>query len=93
MTFLYERAMKVVRETSEVTGVTVVDILGFDRAHHVTFARKIAMWIMRVDLDMTYREIGSLLERDHSGVRYATQRLDAEQLKIANTIRQRIGVI
>ncbi len=75
MPLLFERVLK---EVSQEFNVSEKDILSKKRIETVTFARQIAMHIMREITDLSLPEIGQMFNgRDHSTVHHALKKIEA----------------
>lgn len=62
------RGLRIIELVSGVTEIPVADIIGPCRRAEISEARHLAAWLMREGGDMTLREIGRELNRDHSTV-------------------------
>jgi len=71
----YDRRIeKVIKTTSEVTGVSVADLLS--KRRHNADERHIAMYLSIKLLGCSYPEVGRAFGRDHTTVYYACKKLD-----------------
>lgn len=69
---------KAIRDTSEATGFSIVDILGWARPPALARARRIMMWTIARDTKLTLKGMGRRLERDHSSIHHAIRRHNDE---------------
>ena len=84
---------KVIKEVSHEFKVSEEDILGKKRIENVTFARQVAMHIMREITDLSLPEIGQHFNgRDHSTVHHSIRKIEAK-LKTNNSLKNRIETI
>ena len=84
---------KVLKEVSHEFGVSEEDILSKKRIENVTFARQIAMYIMREITDLSLPEIGQNFNgRDHSTVHHSIRKIEAK-IKTNNTLKNRIDSV
>jgi chromosomal replication initiation ATPase DnaA len=65
------RMNRILEATSRCTGVSCADILSYDRRLHITFARSLAMYLVREITRASYPVIGDFFLRDHSTVIHA----------------------
>jgi chromosomal replication initiator protein len=59
--------------------VTVADLTGPSRRRDILRPRRVAMYLLRDHLHLTYPSIGRLLHRDHSTVVYGARRVRDEE--------------
>lgn len=84
---------KVLKEVSHEFGVSEEDILSKKRVENVTFARQIAMHIMREITDLSLPEIGQHFNgRDHSTVHHSIRKIETK-LKTNNSLKNRVETI
>ena len=84
---------KVLQEVSREFGVSEEDILSKKRIENVTFARQIAMHIMREITDLSLPEIGQHFNgRDHSTVHHSIRKIESK-LKTNNSLKNRVESI
>lgn len=69
---------KAIRDTSESTGFSVEDILGWARPPALARARRIMIWTIVRDTKMSLSGIARKLERDHSSIHHAVRRHNDE---------------
>ena len=69
-----KRIEKVIRTTSEVTGVSISDLLS--KRRYNSSERHIAMYLSVRLLGCSYPEVGRAFGRDHTTVFYAVKKLD-----------------
>lgn len=84
-----QRIEEVIRTTSEVTGVPVLDLLAKRRLN--SDERHIAMYLSVRLLGCSYPEVGRAFGRDHSTVYYACKKLDKRgrgRTKITRTLKE-----
>ena len=74
LTHYDKRIEKVIKTTSEVTGVPVADLLS--KRRHNADERHIAMYLSIKLLGCSYPEVGRAFGRDHTTVYYACKKLD-----------------
>lgn len=67
------RAQVIIKEICELTGLTRNQLIGPSRLRRIVWPRRVAMWRMRTELDMTMESIGEVLNRDHTTVVTALQ--------------------
>lgn len=84
---------KVLKEVSREFGVSEEDILSKKRIENITFARQVAMYVMREITDLSLPEIGQNFNgRDHSTVHHSIRKIDTK-IKTNNTLKNRIDSI
>ncbi|MEC7840178.1 MAG: chromosomal replication initiator protein DnaA [Chlamydiota bacterium] len=59
---------KIIKSVAEHYGIMSDDILGKSQSRECARARKLAMYIIREELNLSYVKIGDVFERDHSTV-------------------------
>jgi chromosomal replication initiation ATPase DnaA len=74
LTHYDQRIQRVIKVTSEVTGVSVLDLLSKRRLN--SNERHIAMYLSVRLLGCSYPEVGRAFGRDHSTVYYACRKLE-----------------
>ncbi len=67
----------VIAATADLYGVTVEQVLSDARAPRVVKARQAACWVLRAQ-GWTFQGIGRALDRDHSTVIHACNKIDAD---------------
>lgn len=72
------RVIDIIRAASEVLRVPVDRIMGSSRRASIAYARRVAMFVARADLGLSYPELGAEFGRDHSAVQYAVKRVQDE---------------
>ena len=84
---------KVIKEVSREFNVSEEDILSKKRMEAITFARQIAMYVMREVTDLSLPEIGQTFNgRDHSTVHHAIHKIDSK-VKTNPALKSRIDTI
>ncbi len=84
---------KVIKEISREFNVSEEDILSKKRMEAITFARQIAMYVMREVTDLSLPEIGQTFNgRDHSTVHHAIHKID-EKIKTNPALKSRIDTV
>jgi len=84
---------KVLNEVSREFNVTVEDIISKKRIENITFARQIAMYIMREITDLSLPEIGENFNgRDHSTVHHSIRKIE-DKLEKNPSLKLRIDNI
>ena len=84
---------KVIKEISREFNVSEEDILSKKRMEAITFARQIAMYVMREVTDLSLPEIGQTFNgRDHSTVHHAIHKID-EKVKTNPALKSRIDSV
>ena len=71
-----EIATKVLNATYEATGMNRALLLGKSRRRKVVNARHAAMWVLTEHLGYSSTQVGNALERDHTSVLHAINRID-----------------
>lgn len=66
---------KIINATTEVTGVTRLQMLSKRRVKEYVQARHLAMYMAREMTTMSLPEIGREMQRDHTTVWYASEKL------------------
>jgi len=66
---------KILLATTEVTGVTRLQMLSRRRAKEYVYARHLAMYVAREMTAMSLPEIGRAMNRDHTMVHYVTNKI------------------
>lgn len=74
LTHYDKRIEHVIKVTSEVTGVPVLELLS--KRRHNSTERHIAMYLSVKLLGCSYPEVGRAFGRDHTTVMYAVKKLD-----------------
>lgn len=74
LTHYDKRIEQVIKVTSEVTGVPVLELLS--KRRHNSTERHIAMYLSVKLLGCSYPEVGRAFGRDHTSVYYAVKKLD-----------------
>jgi len=67
---------KVLNATYEATGMNRALLLGKSRRRKVVNARHAAMWVLTEHLGYSSTQVGKALERDHTSVLHAINRID-----------------
>ena len=84
-----QRIEHVVKVTSEVTGVPILDLLSKRRLN--ADERHIAMYLSVRLLGCSYPEVGRAFGRDHTSVMYACKKLDRRgrgRTKLTRTLKE-----
>lgn len=66
---------RILKATTEVTGVTLIQMRSRRRVKEYVEARHLAMYMAREMTTMSLPEIGREMQRDHTTVWYATEKL------------------
>lgn len=83
---------RIVDEVSRTTGVSVDDIMSKKHTANVSDARKMCFYIIREVTDMSYKNIGSKFNRDHSTVMYNIEKME-ERIKTDSTLNSQVSDI
>ncbi len=67
----------IIRTVCREAGVSRPELLSARRAQHVVHARQVAMWLAKRHTSLSLTRIGQLLQRDHTTVLHAVQKIDA----------------
>ncbi len=62
--------------TAAAFGIDPDDILAFDRSKSIARARHAVCYVLRKRFDLSYPEIGEIMNRDHSTIMNSVQRAD-----------------
>ncbi len=69
---------RIVASVSEFYGLTPSDLASRSRSHRITFARHVAMYLLRQETDLSLEKIGALLgNRDHATASHAWERISS----------------
>lgn len=68
--------LEVVEVTAAYFGMTAASLLAQNRMQRITKIRRLAMFLCRTNLGMSYPEIGVVFQRDHTTVMYALSDFD-----------------
>jgi len=72
----HDPAVEIIRRTAALLGTTPTALLGTDRHRSIAFARHLAMYVIRRDLDRSYPEIGTIFgHRDHTSAMHGVRRI------------------
>ncbi|MCL4393019.1 chromosomal replication initiator protein DnaA [Patescibacteria group bacterium] len=67
----------VINTICEKFGISIKEIRGERRTNKVVMPRQVAMYLLRVDLNLPYTDVASLLKRkDHTTVMYAVDKIE-----------------
>lgn len=77
------KAHVIIDEISELSGLSKKQILGPSRLSRIVWPRRVAMWRMRTELNMSLEGIGKVLNRDHTTVMKALEAVKHVHDKLA----------
>jgi len=81
---------EVIRTVAQTFGITVDSILGRGRSRQVALPRQIAMYLLRVESNISLPQIGEYLGgRDHTTVMYGCEKI-TDLLERDNRIRRQV---
>lgn len=87
---------RIVKATSQLTGVPVADIMGRSRCQRFVRPRFVAWAVCREYLELSYPEIGRVFDRDHtsviSGVQTFYDHAEDDDFRDLDTIAKMAGV-
>lgn len=86
------RGQPEVEIVAESFGVTANAIMGKSRVSRVADARHVLAWVLRMSYRMTYPEIGTILDRDHTTIISAVRKVEGDErlLSLGLAIRDQI---
>lgn len=79
---------RIVEEVSRTTGISIDDIYSNLRTASISHARKVTFYIVRKVTNMSYEEIGTEFNKDHSTVMYNINKIKNEIEKNSKLDRQ-----
>lgn len=85
-------SQNIVQKAAEIAGVTPEDIYGTSRTLKVREARQLAIFGMRGLCQLSYPEIGSLLNKSHSSIIKSYQQIQ-ESLKKNHAMKEKVGIL
>jgi chromosomal replication initiator protein len=89
----YTRPIEILKVISKHFNVTESQIIGPKRLRPIVIPRQYAMYLMRVDLEISYKEIGRILGgRDHTTVMYAVEKISKE-VNLSEVKQQEISTL
>ena len=80
------------REVENYYKISHSDMVGKKRPRHITYARKIAMYLCRQMLDLPFNDIGKKFNRDHTTVLYSVSDVE-KQLKESRDMNEEIEAL
>lgn len=66
--YLQEDVDTIIESTTEITGITIEQIMGKSRKRHFVDARKILVNVMRKHLKLTCFQVAKVINKDHSSI-------------------------
>ena len=72
------KAMFIIEKVCSYFGITLQDLTSKKKPAQIVKARHLAVYMIKIKMDMPYVKIGELINRDHTSCIYAMDKVEAE---------------